>query len=124
VTGEFNTFSINGYGLSGRVPFLPESDVWQPASYRDDMRISKILPFGDRYRLYLNFEIFNLSNSWSPTSMNTEAFTESASTKTCGSAAVTPCLQPVVNLGTGFGDALNPDGTEARRLQVSARFTF
>jgi outer membrane receptor protein involved in Fe transport len=124
VTGEFNTFSINGYGLSGRVPFLPESSVSQPASYRDDMRISKILPFGDRYRLYLSFEIFNLSNSWSPTSINTEAFTESASTKTCGSAAVTPCLQPVVNVGTGYGDALNPDGTEARRLQVSARFTF
>lgn len=25
---------------------------------------------------------------------------------------------------TGSGDALNPDGTEAQRLQVSARFTF
>ncbi|MGC2331765.1 MAG: TonB-dependent receptor, partial [Candidatus Acidiferrales bacterium] len=123
VPGQFSTFSINGYGLSGRVPFLPESDVWQPASYRDDMRISKILPFGDRYKLYLNLEIFNISNSWSPTSINSTAYDESSSATTCGSGTP-PCLVPVSSLGTGYGDALNPDGTEARRLQVSARFTF
>ena len=121
VTGMFSNFSINGYGLSGRVPFLPESDVWQPASYRDDMRISKILPFGNRYRLYLNLEIFNVSNSWSPTSIRTGAFAETGS---CTATPATCTLKPVANLGTGSGDALNPDGTEARRLQVSARFTF
>jgi Carboxypeptidase regulatory-like domain/TonB dependent receptor-like, beta-barrel/TonB-dependent Receptor Plug Domain len=122
VPGQFSTYSINGYGLSGRVPFLPASDVWQPASYRDDMRISKLLPFGDRYKLYLNVEIFNLSNSWSPTSVRTGAFSESSSA--CGPMGVAPCLIPVTNLGQGSGDAMNPDGTEARRVQVSARFTF
>lgn len=126
VTGMFNTFSINGYGLSGRVPFLPESSVWQPASYRDDVRISKILPFGERYKLYLNFEAFNITNSWSPTSMNTRAFTEagscSAVPSTCALTAL-PTAGPGA-FGTGSGDALNPDGTEARRLQVSARVTF
>jgi Carboxypeptidase regulatory-like domain/TonB dependent receptor/TonB-dependent Receptor Plug Domain len=123
VPGQFSTFSINGYGLSGRVPFLPESDVWQPASERDDIRLSKILPFGERYKLYLSFEVFNISNSWSPTSINEGAFDESSSAKTCGAGAP-PCLVPVSSLGTGYGDGLNPDGTEARRAQVSARFTF
>ncbi|HKQ88954.1 MAG TPA: TonB-dependent receptor [Candidatus Acidoferrales bacterium] len=126
VAGMFNTFSINGYGLSGRVPFLPVSSVWQPASYRDDVRLSKILPFGERYKLYLNFEAFNISNSWSPTSMNTRAFTEAGS---CTAVPSTCALTAVATtgpgaFGTGSGDALNPDGTEARRLQVSARFTF
>jgi outer membrane receptor protein involved in Fe transport len=121
VPGMFSTFSINGYGLSGRVPFLPVNSVWQPALYRDDMRISKILPFGERYKLYLSFEIFNVSNSWSPTQMNTQAFTETGS---CVAKPSTCVLKPVANFDTGSGDPLNPDGTEARRLQVSARFTF
>jgi len=123
VPGMFNNFSINGYGLSGRVPFYPESVVFQPASYRDDLRISKILPFGERYRLALNLEIFNVSNSWSPTSMNTQAFSESGTVAGCGTGTP-PCLVPTNTYFTGSGDALNPDGTEARRLQVSARFTF
>jgi hypothetical protein len=121
VTGMFSNFSINGYGLSGRVPFLPENDVWQPALYRDDMRLSKVLPFGERYKLYLNFEVFNISNTWSPTSMNTSAFTETGS---CSAATPTCKLVPVANYYTGSGDAFPPDGTEARRAQVSARFVF
>jgi outer membrane receptor protein involved in Fe transport len=121
VPGMFSTFSINGYGLSGRVPFLPESSVWQPATYRDDMRLSKILPFGDRYRLILSFEAFNISNSWSPTTMRTGAFTEAGS---CTAVPSTCTLTPVTTFNTGSADALNPDGTEARRLQVSARFNF
>ena len=126
VPGMFSNTSINGYGLSSRVPFLPESSVWQPNSYRDDVRLSKILPFGERYKLYLNFEAFNISNSWSPTGMVTQGYTESG---VCGSSA-NPCTltpQSTVGLGAfraGSGDALNPDGTEARRLQMSARLTF
>ncbi|MGC1830038.1 MAG: TonB-dependent receptor [Candidatus Acidiferrales bacterium] len=125
VPNQFSTFSINGYGLSGRAPFLPMNSVFQPASARDDIRLSKILPFGERYKLYLNVEVFNISNSWSPTAMHSSAYNESSSTSVtaCG-VSPTPCLIPVSNYYTGSGDAMNPDGTEARRLQVSARFTF
>jgi hypothetical protein len=123
VPGQFSTFSINGSGLGTRAPFLPVNSVLQPASYRDDMRLSKILPFSDRYRLSLSFEAFNISNSWSPTSMNTSAFNESGSAATCSPIAP-PCLIPVSTFGTGANDAMSPDGTAARRLQVSARFDF
>jgi hypothetical protein len=82
--------------------------------YRSDARISKILPFGERYKLALSFEAFNVSNSWSPTSMSKQAFTESK-----GVLTLTPTAY-----NQGLGDAATPDGTEARRLQVSARFTF
>ena len=124
VAGQFSTSSVNGTGLSSRVPFLPVSSNYQPALYRDDVRLSKILPFSDQYQLSLNFEAFNVTNSWSPTSMNNGAFTVSNTAGTCGSVALTPCLIPVSTFGTGLGDALPPDGTEARRLQVSARFVF
>ena len=122
VAGMFSNFSINGYGLSGRVPFLPVDSVLQPASYRADLRISKIVPIGERYRLYFNLEVFNVSNTWSPTGVFTSAYTE---TGTCGAAPPKNCqLIPVSGLGQGSSDALNPDGTEARRLQASVRFTF
>ncbi len=87
--------------------------------YRDDIRLSKILPFGERYKLYLNFEVFNISNSWSPTSMTTSAYTET------GVCPATCALKLTPNaFGLGSGDAYPPDGTEARRAQVSARFNF
>jgi hypothetical protein len=114
VPGMFSNFSVNGSGLSGRVPFWAVDSVRQPALYRADMRLSKILPIGEKYKVFLNFEAFNISNSWSPTSMTTQAFTESK-----GILTLTPAAY---NVGTG--DAASPDGTEARRLQVSARFTF
>jgi hypothetical protein len=88
--------------------------VYQPAVYKSDARLCKILPFGERYKLALNFEAFNVSNSWSPTSMSKQAFTESG-----GVLTLTPSAY-----NQGLGDQATPDGTLARRLQVSARFTF
>jgi hypothetical protein len=110
----FSTFNLNGNGLSGRVPFWAVNSVYQPANYRADFRLSKIVPIRERYKLFLNFEVFNISNSWSPTSMSTSAFTESK-----GVLTLTPTAY-----GVGTGDATAPDGSMARRLQVSARFSF
>jgi len=114
VTGMFSNFTLNGSGLGTRVPFWAVNSVYQPAVYKSDARLSKILPFGERYKLALNFEAFNVSNSWSPTSMSKQAFTEAK-----GILTLTPTAY-----NQGLGDAATPDGTLARRLQVSARFTF
>ena len=116
VTGMFSNFSINGSGLSGRAPFLPANGVLQPALYKSDARLSKIIPLGteDRYKLSLNFEAFNISNSWSPTSMTTQAYTEAK-----GLLTYTPTA-----FGFGSSDSATPDGTLARRLQLSIRFVF
>lgn len=114
VVGMFSNFSLNGSGLSSRVPFWPVNSVYQPNLWRDDARLSKLVPFGERYKLYLNLEVFNVSNSWSPTTMTTQAFTEAK-----GVLTLTPTAY-----GQGSADAMSPDGTEARRLQVSVRFTF
>jgi hypothetical protein len=116
VPGMFSTFSINGSGLSSRVPFVPVDNVYQPAMYRTDARLTKIFPFGndDRYKIYFNFEAFNISNSWSPTAMSSQQYVE-----TKGVLTLTP---GAYNVGTS--DAASPDGTEARRLQLSIRFVF
>jgi hypothetical protein len=102
---------------STRVPFLPVNSIYTPASYRADVRLSKIIPFDvhDRqFRLSLNFEVFNISNSWSPTSMATQEYTE-----TKGVLTPTPTAW-----GYGTADSGFPDGTQARRLQISGRLIF
>ncbi len=115
VAGMLSTGSINGYGGNTRVPFLPVNGLYTPASYRDDLRLTKILPLrGENLKLFLNFEAFNVSNSWSPTSLTTQGYTEAK-----GVLTLTPTAFNVGSADGGF-----PDGTQARRLQVSARFVF
>lgn len=116
IANMFSNFSINGSGLSGRVPFLPVNSVYQPAMYREDVRLSKIFPFGEgeRYKAMFNFEVFNITNSWSPTSMSTQEYVESK-----GVLTLTPGAYNV-----GLGDSASPDGTEARRMQLSLRFVW
>jgi hypothetical protein len=62
----------------------------------------------------LNFEAFNISNSWSPTALTTQVYTEAK-----GVLTLTPSAYNV-----GSGDGGFPDGTQARRLQASIRITF
>jgi outer membrane receptor protein involved in Fe transport len=117
VPGMFSTFSINGTGFSGRVPFLPVNSYYLPAFYRADARLSKALPFGEsnRCQLLLNLEVFNVANTWSA-----RGYTSSqAYTATKGILTPTPA-----SLYVPGNDAYPPDGTAARRMQISARFIF
>jgi outer membrane receptor protein involved in Fe transport len=116
-SGLLSTSYIEGIAGNSRVPFLPVDSILTPASYRADARISKIIPFSvvDReLRLALNFEVFNVSNSWSPTSIATQEYTA-----TKGVLTPTPTAW-----GYGTADGGFPDGTQARRMQISARLTF
>jgi outer membrane receptor protein involved in Fe transport len=114
VPGMFSNYNVSGSGLSNVVPFWPYYGHYFPARYNSDARLSKVLPIGERgMKVFLNFEVFNVSNSWSPTSLSsTQAFTELK-----GIVTPTP-------LGLGSADAGFPDGTQARRMQISVRFAF
>ncbi|HTX38683.1 MAG TPA: TonB-dependent receptor [Bryobacteraceae bacterium] len=118
-SGLLSTSVIDGFsGGNTRVPFLPVNSILTPASYRADARLTKFIPFSVHERtlnLALNFEAFNVSNSWSPTSMATQEYVES----TKGVLTYSPTA-----FGYGTADGGFPDGTQARRLQVSARITF
>jgi len=115
VSGMLSTSSLNGFGGSSRVPFLPVDGIYSPAAYREDFRLTKIVPLpSERVNLALSFEAFNISNSWSPTSMTTHVYTEAK-----GILTLTPTA-----FGLGSADGGFSDGTQARRLQVSVRLTF
>jgi hypothetical protein len=117
VSGMFKTSTINGSGLSTRVPFLPYNYYYLPPHYNSDARLSKVIPLGENpnRKLYLTFEMFNISGSWSATSYkSTVAYTEAG-----GILTATP-----QNLYIPSGDNGFPDGTQAKRMQISGRLTF
>ena len=117
VTNMFSNGNLGGNGLSSRVPWLGANTLYTPPSYRSDARISKIIPIGAEAgtrKLFLNFEVFNISNTIADTSISNQAYTEAK-----GLLTFTPAA-----FGQGTQDAGFPDGTQARRMQVSVRFVF
>ncbi len=114
VKGMLSTTSLNGFGANTRAPFLPIDSLYTPPTYRDDLRLTKNFPATERLNLQLNFEAFNISNTWSPTSLTTQEYTEAK-----GVLTPTPTAYNVGQADGGF-----PDGTQARRLQASMRITF
>ena len=114
VTGMISLSSIDGLGANSRVPFLPVNSLYTDAAYRADLRVTKIVPVGENRKLYLNAEVFNISNSWSPTSESTQVYQEAK-----GVLTLTPTAY-----GVGSADGGFPDGTQARRIQISARFIW
>jgi hypothetical protein len=72
-----------------------------------------VLPFTERFNVYLNLEAFNVFNTQYDTFVNTEAY------RVTGGV-----LTPSSGLGQGNQSQGFPDGTNARRAQVSIRVTF
>ncbi|MBK5294623.1 MAG: TonB-dependent receptor [Acidobacteriia bacterium] len=105
--------SLTGFGGSSRVPFMQAASLDVDQVIRTDARLTKILPFTERFQLHLNFEVFNVANHVSYTAVNGQAFQAAAGV-----------LTPTARLGQGSASQGFPDGTNARRAQVSARFIF
>ena len=117
VAGMFSSGNLDGSGLAFRVPFLPYNNYYLPALYRADARISKLIPLGEsgKKQIALNFEMFNLANNWAARGYtSSQAYTEAK-----GILTPTPA-----NLYVPSSAAYAPDGTEARRMQISARIVF
>ena len=113
VTGSVYSSTINGFNNT-RVPFLPVNSLYTPWVEQENFRLTKFIPLTERIMGSLNFEAFNIANNWSPTALATQAYTE-----TKGVLTPTPTA-----IGFGTADLGFPDGTQARRLQVSARIVF
>jgi hypothetical protein len=108
----FNS-TVNGFGGSTRVPFYPASGLAIDQVMRTDARLTKILTLSERCQLSVNFEAFNVLNHVANTAVSTVAF-----------EARNLVLRPVADLGQGVASQGYPDGTNARRAQVSARLIW
>jgi hypothetical protein len=111
----YNGSALDGFNGNFRVPFLPLNSLYSPWVQQENFRLTKNIPLvRENMRLSLMFEAFNIANNWSPTSLATQAYTEAK-----GVLSYTPTA-----FGFGLSDGGFPDGTQARRLQVAARFVF
>lgn len=111
----YSADALDGFNGNFRVPFLPVNSLYTPWVQQENFRLTKNIPLPrEGMRLALMFEAFNIANNWSPTSLATQAYTEAK-----GILTYTPTA-----FGYGLGTSGFPDGTQARRLQVAARFTF
>jgi hypothetical protein len=125
------TGSLDGLGGDGRVPWLPNNPLMLDPIYRFDTRLTKNFPIREKMYVQLLFEVFNLTNTVSNTSVSSPGFTAAnKGTATapifvvapCASATATVCAPETPGLGTA--SAGFPDGTNARRAEVGVRFVF
>ena len=125
------TGTINGLGGDSRVPWLPNNPLMLDPTTRFDTRLTKNIPIHEKMSLGLSFEVFNLTNTVSNTSVSSQGFTAANKGTAaapnfviapCASATATVCAPTTPGLGTASGGF--PDGTNARRAQVGARFVF
>ncbi len=112
-SGLAYTGTLNGFGGSGRVPYLGLNTLRLPNSYRTDVRLTKIFPFKEHFRALFNFEVFNLTNTITYTGETTQGFAASGLN-----------ISPSNGLGGYTASSGFPDGTNARRAQISLRLEF
>jgi hypothetical protein len=110
----YSADALDGFNGNFRVPFLPVNSLYTPWLEQENFRLTKYVPITEKIMGSLSFEAFNIANNWSPTALATQAYTEAKGVLTATPTAI----------GFGTSDGGFPDGTQARRLQVSARIVF
>jgi len=113
VSGLAYTSTLNGSGGSNRVPFWRFNPIDVDQVYRVDARVTRELRFNERVKAQIIFEAFNATNTMYDTAVNQTAYT-----------ATGLILKPLANFGIGTQSQGFPDGTNARRCQVSLRLNF
>ena len=107
------TNSMTGTGGWNRMPLDQINSLSMGGSHPVNARLTRSLPFTDRFRGELMFEAFNALNSQFNTSVNNIAY-----------IAQSGVLKPVPGVGTGNASWGPMDGTNARRMQVAFRLVF
>jgi outer membrane receptor protein involved in Fe transport len=113
---------LNGSGGSTRFAFLPRNFYKQPSIWYVDMRISRRFSLGEKMKLELLAEGFNLFNRTQVTTISSGIY----SIDTTGSAA---SPKPLLNFSSGpsgFRSVTGADSTlfRERQVQLAARFQF
>jgi hypothetical protein len=125
------TGSLNGLGGDTRVPFLPNNPLHVDPTYRYDTRLQKNFQLREKMSISLLFEVFNLTNKIANTGVVSQGFTAAnKGTAAAPNFVIAPCANATATVcapttpGLGSASAGFPDGTNARRAQVGARFVF
>ncbi len=115
--------SLNGLGGSSRVPWEALNYVQPGEQFRTDLRVSKTFGLTEKIKMALGFEGVNVLNSLLVSGRETrqyQTYKQPAGSLLAGQVAIMPYTQ----FNTITNTQVAPDGTTARRMQASARFTW
>jgi len=121
---QYNGFGgILGLGGLNLAPNIPRNSNYGDANYRVDLRLSRDIKLTERLVVELIGEGFNIFNRSNFNGFSGTLYDAQATTVT------TPLSTPVVlterrDFGRPNNDGSQPDGTNARRFQLAARFRF
>ncbi len=121
----FTPFGGGTLGLGGLslAPDVPRNSNYGEANYRLDLRLSRNFRIAEKVNIELLAEGFNVFNRSNFNGFNSQLY--SVVTPSAIPAAETPILfQRNASFGQRNNDSSQPDGTNARRFQLAARFRF
>lgn len=122
VAGDPNN---DGITTTDRVPGTRRNEYSTPSTYQVDMRLGRIIRFGERYRLSLFAEGFNIFNRPNVLAVNNTLYTFSAATSTLPnrlSAAAANFGTPRQFISSSPSFTFN--SSYNREFQLGARFDF
>jgi hypothetical protein len=121
----YNGFGgLRGQGSAGSfLPTIGRNSIYGDNNYRLDLRIARQFHVSEHLRMEILGEAFNVMNHSNYNGYNSTAFNSVATTATMplGSPIA---LIPNSNFRIANNDGSQPDGTNARRIQVSLRLKF
>lgn len=120
VANMFSTSTLNGLGGSFRVPFESTSFLNVGDYYKTDARISKQFPIGERVKVNLGFEAFNVFNHLIVEGSSPRNTLQYTAVKSGGVVNLVPNPQ----FGSITATQQPPDGTTARRAQAVVRIVW
>ncbi|MEO8073185.1 MAG: TonB-dependent receptor, partial [Acidobacteriota bacterium] len=121
----FAPFGGGTVGLGGLslAPNVQRNSIYGDANYKVDLRLSRKFNVTEKVQIELVAEGFNIFNRANFNGFNTTLY--NATTPSGIISSDTPIqLNRTNNFGVANADGSQPDGTNARRFQLAARFRF
>jgi len=136
VTGDVttSTFTALGAGVNGSngrkgIDAVGRNTFRQKRLINMDLRLSKNVQFGERYRVELIAEAFNIFNHQNVTGVSTTGYSISTTGSVTSAGGNVPCstAAPCLSYNSSFGSVTNSNSNIAytpRQLQIGFRFFF
>ena len=111
-----------GIGGSSLAPDIPRNSIYGDANYKVDLRLARTFRVKEKVSIELIAESFNLFNRANFNGFNSTVY--NVTNNGTQDAAVPIQLTTNTTFGLPNNDGSQPDGTNARRFQLAARFHF
>ena len=122
----YSPFGGGTLGLGGLsiAPNIARNSIFGAANYRFDLRVSKTFKLKEKVSVELLGESFNLFNRSNFNGFNSTIYNTTTPSPNPPTLATPIVFTTNTTFGTPNNDGSQPDGTNARRFQLAARFRF